>query len=148
MKNFIKLLLPGYRISKKIWIRYRIAKYFSDKRLKFLANWFKYRLYRKYHCCISPRANIGKKILCPHPIGIVIGDGVVIGNNVTIYQNVTIGRKKMDSDEYPIIGDNVTIYANTCIIGNITIGSNAVIGCNSVVLRDVQENEIVYGTIK
>ena len=61
---------------------------------------------------------------------------------------MTLGRKYKDKWEYPIIEDNVTIYCNATIIGNVKIGKNAVIGCNSIVLRDVRENETVSGVVK
>ena len=75
-------------------------------------------------------------------LGIVISKAAVIGNNCQIYQNVTIVAGK---DGYPIIGNNVTIYAKSEIIGNITIGDNAVIGACSFVNDNVMPNEIVGG---
>ena len=83
----------------------------------------------------------------PYPIGLVIVRDVVIGKNCTIYQNVTIGKKKFGfiEDKNTVIGDNVTIYANACIIGNVRIGNNAVIGAGTVVLDDVPDNAVVAG---
>ena len=78
----------------------------------------------------------------PHPQNIVIGGTTVIGNNCTIYQNVTIGQKH---DFYPVINDNVTIYSGAVVVGKITIGKNAVVGANAVVIHDVLENEVVGG---
>ena len=93
-------------------------------------------------------SKIKGKILFPHPVGIVIGEGSIIDKNVTIYQNVTIGRKNQNIAEYPIISKDVVIYANSTIIGNVTIGQGAVIGCNSVILRNVKDGEVVYGIVK
>jgi len=45
----------------------------------------------------------------------------------------------------PTIQDNVTIYAGAVIIGKVTIGTNSIIGANSVVLKDVPTNEIWAG---
>lgn len=147
-KNFIKWILPGYNLSEKIYTLHKISNTFSKKNLKILSNYINYKIYRKYNCCISSNAIISKGISFPHPVGIVIGDKVIIGKNATIYQNVTIGRKYSDIANYPKIGDNVTIYANATIIGDIFIGNNAVIGCNSVVLRDVKDGEVVSGIVK
>lgn len=35
--------------------------------------------------------------------------------------------------------------ANCCVLGPITIGNNAQIGAGSVVIHNVQENEVVAG---
>lgn len=148
IKKTILNILPWYDISKKIYHKYSLSKYFFDHGIKSLSYFVNYRIYRKFGCIISPKAIIKESINFPHPIGIVIGEGVIIGKNVTIYQNVTLGRKNKDIAEYPIVGDNVTIYCNSTIIGNVKIGNNAVIGCNSVILRDVKDGEVVFGIVK
>ncbi len=83
-----------------------------------------------------------------HPYGIVLGYRK-FEENCKVYQNVTIGGKYGDKSiypqDYPSIGNNVTIYAGAAIIGGITIGNNVIIGANSVVLKDVPDNSIVYG---
>ena len=100
-------------------------------------------------CCI-PNLDVIKKqnTYFPHPVGIVISKFATVGKNCTIYQNVTIGKGKFsekNNTDVPVIGDNVVIYANSVIIGGVKIGNNAVIGAGSVVLRDVDENEVVAG---
>lgn len=148
MNKIIKLLIPSVDISNKIYFNYKCANFFLKKKCKCISKCFSYKIYRKYHCCISNKSSICDGLYLPHPMGIVIGEGVYIGKNVTIYQNVTLGRKNKDIAEYPTIGDNVTIYCNSVIIGNVKIGNNAVIGCNSVVLRDVKDGEVVSGIVK
>lgn len=84
----------------------------------------------------------------PHPVGIVISRAATIGKNCVIFQNVTIGAKfapTLDKKYYPTIGDNCRICAGAVIIGPVKIGNNAVIGANSVVVKDVAENAIVAG---
>lgn len=147
LKYFVKKILPFVNVYEKIYNVYIVEK----KAYKFsslISYWFSYHYLKKFNCSISPKSDIGVNLICPHPIGIVIGEGVKIGKNVTIYQNVTLGRKNKDIAEYPTIGDNVTIYCNSTIIGNVKIGNNAVIGCNSVVLRDVKDGEVVSGIVK
>ena len=148
MKKIIKLLLPGYSIDEKIYLRYKVANLFWKCKLNFFANFVVYRTYRKYHCIISYKANINGKINLPHPLGIVIGEGVTIEENVTIYQNVTLGRKNKDIAAYPIIGKNVIIYANSILLGNIKVRDDSIIGCNSVILRDIERGEVVKGIVK
>lgn len=89
------------------------------------------------------------RIKFPHPVGIVIGGNVKLGYDCVIYQNVTIGTKETKTHykfaKYPKIGDNVTIFPNAVLIGDIHIGSNAVIAAGAIVLSDVPENSIAIG---
>ena len=45
----------------------------------------------------------------------------------------------------PTIGNNVEIAVGAKVIGNVTVGDNAVIAPNSVVIKDVPANAIVSG---
>lgn len=98
----------------------------------------------RWVCCIIPR-NVPCSTVFPHPIGIVIARRVKIGDGCKIWQNVTIGNKSYTTEDFPVIGDNVTIYAGAVIVGRITIGSNAVIGANSVVLQNVPNGALAVG---
>jgi serine acetyltransferase len=69
-------------------------------------------------------AVIGPKLLLPHPVNIVIGQGAKIGSDCTIFHGVTIGQGKKI---YPNIGDRVTIYPNSFIVGGRTINSDSII---------------------
>lgn len=148
IKKIFRRFLPWIDEYKKIYYIYTKANKSYKSGKTHLADYYSYKILRKYKCHISGRATILDNLILPHPISIVIGAGVKIGKNVTIYQNVTLGRKNKDIAEYPTIGDNVTIYCNSTIIGNVKIGNNAVIGCNSVVLRDVKDGEVVSGIVK
>ncbi len=81
----------------------------------------------------------------PHQFyGIFISQGAVIGNGCTIFQHVTIGSNTLgDKNGAPVIKDNVYIGAGAKIIGDITIGRNARIGANCVVVTDVPDNATV-----
>ena len=87
-------------------------------------------------------ASIGKGLKINHGIGTVVGARVVIGSNCLLHQGVTFGDK---DGHRPLIGDNVTVYAGAKIIGNVSVGDSAVIGANSVVLKDVPINCAVAG---
>lgn len=148
IKNVIKKFIPWMDRDKKIYRLYKKSNKLMKNGHRVLADYYSNKIYRKYGCLISPKAQIGKNLTLYHPIGIVIGEGVKIGENVTIYQNVTLGRRKQEIEEYPKIGNNVTIYANSVIIGNITIGNGAIIGCGAIVLKDVKENSVCTGVWK
>lgn len=66
-----------------------------------------------------------------------------IGENCWINQQVTIGHN--GHDDPPVIGDNVMITCGAKILGNITVGDNALIGANAVVVKDVGKGETMGG---
>lgn len=148
LKNIIKVLLPWKNRSEKIYKLYQKSRFFHLRRMNEIANYYSYKIYKKYKCEIHGSATIGNNFSLPHPIGVIIGSDVKIGNNVTLYQNVTLGRKYKDDVSNPEIGDNTIIYANSVIVGSVKIGKNCIIGCNSVVLKDVPDNSTVNGVIK
>ena len=87
-------------------------------------------------------ATIGRGVKINHGLGTVVGARVIIGSNCLIHQGVTFGDK---DGHRPLIGDNVTVYAGAKIIGNVSVGDNAIIGANSVVLKDVPSNSTAAG---
>jgi len=94
-------------------------------------------------CHFHLDCEIGRTLMLPHPVGIVLGSACRLGANVTLYQNTTIGRST--GDQYPRIGDNVIIYPNSVVIGAIEIGEGAVVGASSVVLSSVAPGTTVAG---
>ncbi len=44
-----------------------------------------------------------------------------------------------------MVGDNVSFGAGAVYLGPVRVGSNSIVGANSVVTRDVPENVIVFG---
>ena len=74
----------------------------------------------------------------------VIHSKAIIGSDCVIGQNVTIGRRVSRSIA-PVIGDRVYIAAGARILGPVTIGSNSIIGANSVVTSDIPPNSVSYG---
>nr|WP_284148449.1 DapH/DapD/GlmU-related protein [Aeromicrobium sp. CFBP 8757] len=86
-----------------------------------------------------------------HPVGVTIGFGLVIGDDVTFAGGVTCAARHYDArpgreQEFATIGDGVLIGANAVLVGGVTIGRNAVVGANSVVLSDVPEDAVVMGS--
>ena len=102
---------------------------------------------------IHPKAKIGKNLFIDHGMGVVIGETSEIGDNVTIYHAVTLGgiSPSINSDNqrntkrHPTLMDNVVVGSGAQILGPVVIGSNAKIGANAVVTKDVQENSVMVG---
>jgi len=87
---------------------------------------------------IHPAAQIGKRVFIDHGTGVVIGETAIIGNDVVIYQQVTLGGVRTSHGKrHPTVGNRVVIGAGAKVLGNITLGDDAKIGANSVVVKDV-----------
>ena len=72
----------------------------------------------------------------------MVGARCTVGKNVTLHQGVTLGDK---AGGRPTIGDNVMIYPNAVVIGAIIVGNEAIVGANSVVMKNVPENYMAVG---
>ena len=90
---------------------------------------------------ISSR-NIGPGLFIQHGIATLVS-AERIGANCWINQQVTIGFS--NATDRPTIGDNVKIHAGAKLVGKITVGDNAVIGLNTVVISNVPANSTVFG---
>jgi serine O-acetyltransferase len=87
---------------------------------------------------------IPKRLIMPHPYGIVVHAAAVIGEDVVMLHQVTVGAKDID-DDAPIIEDDVFIGAGAKIIGGVRVGRGSIIGANAVVTRDVPAGSKVVG---
>lgn len=95
---------------------------------------------------IHPAAQIGERVFIDHGIGVVIGETTIIEDDVLIYQGVTLGGVSLHHGKrHPTIQSGTVIGAGAKILGNITIGRNAKIGANSVVIKPVPDNATAVG---
>jgi serine O-acetyltransferase len=95
---------------------------------------------------IHPGAVIGRSFFIDHGMGTVIGETTEIGDNVTLYQGVTLGGTgKEKGKRHPTIGNNVMISTGAKVLGSITVGDNAKVGANAVVVKPVPANCTVVG---
>lgn len=146
-RNWLQILLCYPGVKAMIW--YRVANFFYKLKLKLIADLISIIPRNKYAIEIHPGAKIGKRLFIDHGAGVVIGETTIIGDDVTIYHGVTLGSlKNIKGKRHPSINNNVIIYAHARVLGDITIGKNAKIGANALVLSDVLENEIVTGLKK
>lgn len=86
--------------------------------------------------------SIGPGLFIQHGFSTIIAARSV-GKNCWVNQQVTIGYS--NETDCPDIGDNVTICAGAKVIGGVTIGENAKVGANAVVIKDVPGNVTVVG---
>ena len=95
---------------------------------------------------IHPGATIGNRFFIDHGMGVVIGETAEIGDGCTLYHGVTLGGTTWEkAKRHPTLGKNVVVGAGAKILGPITIGDNARVGSNSVVVKDVPAEATVVG---
>ena len=95
---------------------------------------------------IHPAARVGGDFFIDHGSGVVIGETAEIGERVTLYQGVTLGGTGFARGKrHPTLEDNVTVGSGAKLLGPVTVGRNAKIGANTVVIEDVPPETTVVG---
>lgn len=125
-----------HRLSHRLWQRgWRFTARLLSALGRFLSN-----------VDIHPGASIGKRIFIDHGACVVIGETAVLGDNVTLYHGVTLGGTSWNKGKrHPTLEDGVLVGCGAKILGNITVGRNARVGANSVVVESVPAACTVVG---
>lgn len=96
---------------------------------------------------IHPAAKIGKRFFIDHGVGVVIGETAEIGDDVTLYHGVTLGGVSWnDGKRHPTLEDGVIVGAGAKVLGPFTVGKNAKIGSNAVVVKPVPAGATMVGS--
>ncbi len=124
-----------------IWaiVNYRFAHWLYQRKLKALARIISGISQFLTGVDLHPEAQIGRRVFLDHANGIVIGQTAIVEDDVLIYQGVTLGGTSLERGvkRHPTVKKGVIIGAGAKVLGNITIGENAKIGSNAVVVKDV-----------
>lgn len=95
---------------------------------------------------IGVSAKIGRRLTIEHSGAIVIHGNAHIGDDCVIRQGVTIGNRRLDDPlAAPVLGNRINVGAGAKILGRVTIGDDAEIGANAVVLSDVPRGALAVG---
>ncbi len=128
-----------------VW-HHRTAHWFYTHKMQFMARlisqWSRFFTGIEIH----PAAQIGRRLVIDHGTGIVIGATAIIGDDCLLYQGVTLGGTGKDTGKrHPTLGNNVMVGSGAKVLGPFTVGDNARIASNSVVLTEVPPNATVVG---
>jgi serine O-acetyltransferase len=141
-RNSIEVLLtyPGIHAL----ILHRSAHYLWQHDQKFAARAISYGSRIMTGIEIHPAAKIGRRFFIDHGVGVVIGETAEIGNDVTLYHGVTLGGVSWNNGKrHPTLEDGVTVGAGAKVLGPFTVGKNAKIGSNAVVVKQSLQMLIV-----
>ena len=139
---------PGFRFT--FYLR-KTAHYASRKRslaiFAYLFNRVLYHRYRfRYGFDISPAARIGPGLYLGHFGGVVVSPHAVLGANVNIAHGVTIGAaSRGPRTGAPTLEDRVWVGAHAVLVGNITVGHDALIAPGAYVNFNVPPMAVVLG---
>jgi serine acetyltransferase len=88
---------------------------------------------------------LGRRVRLWHHGGMVLV-ARSIGNDVIIRHNTTMGIARLSEiTKRPTVEDRVEIGAGACILGDITIGHDSVVGANAVVLHTFPPHSTIAG---
>lgn len=139
-------LYSGFRVT--FW--FRVTQFIQSKPIpKIIKKIFVFILIRqqlKTGVELNPGCKIGSGLYIPHAGGIVLSPRSRIGANCYISHGVTIGKVHYGPKKgAPIIEDGVFLGPGVKVLGNITVGENAAVGANSVVINNVPKNSFAAG---
>ena len=127
-------------------INHRIANFFYRHKMFFTARLISQTSRFFTGIEIHPGAKIGRRLVIDHGMGIVIGETAEIGDDVLLYQGVTLGGTGKDKGKrHPTIGNNVMVGCGAKVLGPFTVGDNARIAANAVVLTEIPPNSTAVG---
>ena len=135
-------LYPGLKATRS----HRKAHWFYTHNMPLIARAISQASRRRTGIEIHPGAKIGKRLFIDHGCGVVIGETAEIGDDCTIYQGATLGGTGKDTGKrHPTLGNNVMVGAGAKVLGPFTVGDNAKIAANAVVLHAVPANSTAVG---
>ncbi len=125
-----------HRLSHKLW---RMELKWLARFISHLGRWLT-------GVEIHPGATIGRRVFIDHGMGVVVGETAEIGDDCTLYHGVTLGGTSWNKGKrHPTLMPGVVVGAGAKILGPITIGANARVGSNAVVVKDVPGDATAVG---
>ena len=95
---------------------------------------------------IHPGVKLGRRVFIDHGMGCVIGETAEVGDDVTLYHGVTLGGVSLAREKrHPTLERGVIVGSGAQVLGPITVGENARVGANAVVLKDVPAGVTMVG---
>lgn len=141
-KLSVLLLYPGVHAV----INHRIAHWFYKHKRFYIARAISQRSRRRTGIEIHPGAQIGKRLVIDHGMGIVIGETAIIGDDCLLYQGVTLGGSgKEKGKRHPTLGNNVLVGCGAKVLGSFKVGDYARIAANAVVLNEIPDHATAVG---
>jgi len=139
------VIAVSYQGVHAVW-HYRAAHWLWTHGFKTYGRLWSQYARRRTGIEIHPGAQLGRRLFIDHGMGVVVGETAIIGNDVLLFHGVTLGGTTMSPGKrHPTVGDRVVIGAGAKVLGPVHIGSDARIGANAVVVKDVPDGATAIG---
>lgn len=141
--RFARTLVLYYRhvgLRCAVWLR--IGQWFRGRGIRGVPFACQRLIYRRYGLDIVIGRTFGGGLYIAHPSGVTLAPRSM-GENCSVIAAVTVGMR--NEREFPEIGDRVFLGAGARVIGEITLGHDAQVGANAVVVHDVAPGTTVVG---
>ena len=143
-RSALEVFLLYQGIHALIW--HRFAHWFWRHKMYFIARLIS-QIARFFTLIeIHPGAQIGRRLVIDHGMGIVIGETAEIGDDCLLYHGVTLGGTGKDHGKrHPTLGNNVMVSAGAKVLGPFKVGDNSRIAANAVVLSEIPPEATAVG---
>jgi serine O-acetyltransferase len=139
------VIAVSYQGVHAVW-HHRVAHWLWTHGLKTYGRLWSQYARRRTGIEIHPGALLGRRLFIDHGMGVVIGETAIVGNDVLLFHGVTLGGTTMSQGKrHPTVGDRVVIGAGAKVLGAVHVGSDARIGANAVVVKDVPDGATAIG---
>jgi serine O-acetyltransferase len=143
-RSYVEVLFCYPGVHALLW--HRLAHWFWTHNMYFLGRFTSHISRWLTGIEIHPAAKIGRRVVIDHGMGVVIGETAELGDDCYLYHQVTLGAARSQGGKrHPTIGRGVIIGAGAKVLGAITVGDNARIGSNAVVVDPVPADTTVVG---
>ena len=128
--------LVCYRVGHRLWQADRTG----------LAKYLQSTVSRHYSADIHPACSMGQGIYLCTSAGVVIGETATVGNDVSILHGVTLGGTGKElGDRHPKVQHGVILKDCATVLGNIPVGTGAVVMAKAIVNKPVPPLAIMSG---
>jgi serine O-acetyltransferase len=138
--RWLTLLLTHLPLRAIAW--YRLAEGCRQRRVPFVYALVRHHLFHAYGLELWAPGGLGGGFYLPHPHGCVVAADR-IGRNCSIIAAATLGMRRERG--FPVLADEVFVGAGARVLGPVSIGAQAAIGANAVVLHDVPPGATAVG---
>ena len=135
-------LLIYRHVGLRAVLAMRIASWFHHQGIPLAPSFMQRLTFRRYGLEVLVGGEIGGGLYVAHPSGTTLAPAKM-GENCSVIAAVTVGMR--NTLVFPTIGDRVFLGAGSRILGGITLGDDARVGANAVVLNDVEPDTSVVG---
>ena len=143
-RSWLEVLLCYPGLHAVMW--HRFSHWLWRHKLRLLGRWSSHFARWLTGIEIHPAAKLGRRLVIDHGMGVVIGETAEVGDDCYLYHQVTLGVARTSGGKrHPTVGNNVIIGAGAKVLGPISVGDNARVGSNAVVLENVPRNTTVVG---